>query len=181
MTKEPAEMVDVQKIDPDMEQLDAAWRGKSPGPAAMQSKQTPLEKRIDTPDKEWEELLQDQINDWVTHIKKIGNLAPKTNIAQRRIVHNVRELAEQAMTDNNAETSRFRCIKKSNKMYETPQTKVIKPIYSPSSGGSSGNDADGGDVNNFGPGGDGNGDFFGDAPDDELDDEQHTRIQICQV
>ena len=65
--------------------------------AGAPPERTPLEKRTDTPDKTSEELLTEQVNNWVGYVQSIGKLAPKTNVVKHRVVHNFRDLVEQAM------------------------------------------------------------------------------------
>ena len=79
------------------------WHGKSPGPEAMQKtagappKETPMTKPMQTPDKGWDELLKETIKDWANHVTKTGRQAPNEYIVDHRLVHNFRELVQQAM------------------------------------------------------------------------------------
>ena len=133
------------------------WHGKSPGPEVLQNRagtqptQTPMEKRIDTPeDKEWEDILDEQVKGWASLTQKTGNTAPRTKIVQRRIVHNFRELVEQDISKRGGANNKFKHIKKQTRGFETPKSKILRFVYSPSSGGSIGSGQDGGDFNNLG-------------------------------
>lgn len=135
---------------------------------------TSLEKRIDTSENEWEELLKEKVNDWVDYVIKTGRSAPKTNVTSNRLVHNFKDLVEQELAGKNVVKNRFKHIKKSNRPLGTPKGKTVRPVYSPSSGGDTGGGHSGGDMNNvgLGNGGGGHGDPRGDDP--EGDGEQYT-------
>ena len=68
---------DVQDPTPD------DWLGKSPGPEVMQGKtmamirQTPMTAQMETPNGDWEELLEETVEDWVNHVSKTGRQAPE--------------------------------------------------------------------------------------------------------
>ena len=55
--------------------------------AGAPPERTPLEKRIDTPDKIWEELLTEQVNNSVDYVQNVGKLAPKIVVVKNRVVH----------------------------------------------------------------------------------------------
>ena len=61
---------------------------------------------IETPDRDWDELLEDAIKAWVNHVSKTGRRAPEEYIVHRRLVHNFRELVEQAIAIMNGERGR---------------------------------------------------------------------------
>ena len=141
------------------------WQGKSPGPEVLQnktgppSKQIPTTTRMGTPDVDWNDLLQDIIQEWIGTIVKINKKAPEEHVVQHRLLHNFRELVEQAMQGQTIDKGRFKYLTRGNKghVYDTLITKITRPIYSPttiSSGDYSPADADAG-INNvtFGAGG----------------------------
>ena len=148
-----------------------SWPGQSPGPEVMQRtagappERTPLEKRIDTPDNTWEELLTEQVNKWVGYVQSNGKLAPKKNVVENRVVHYFRDLVEHALAGKKIMRSRFNRIRKGDKTLDTPKDKIVKQVYSPSSGGDTGGGHSGGSINNLGRG---NG---GDGPRDPRDED----------
>ena len=159
------------------------WPGKSLGPEVMQGraepppKHTPVTARMETPAKEWKDILEDTVQDWANHASKSGNPAPDEMLVQGRIVHNFKDLVEQRLDYQETNRSRFKYIRKGNKD-NPPQTRkrnIIRPAYSPgqsSSDGSSPGRSDGGAINNLALGrDDGDQGGSGEPPDD---DELHT-------
>ena len=69
-------------VDERHDPLFHSWPGKSPGPDVMQgksnnqSKEATMHAIIHTPEKEWSELVEDTVNDWVGLIGKTGECAP---------------------------------------------------------------------------------------------------------
>ena len=118
--------------------------------AGAPPERTPLEQRIDTPDNMWEELLTEQVNNWVGYVQSIGKLAPKHNVVKIRVVHNFRDLVEQALIGKKVTRSRFNRIRKGDKSLDTPKDKIAKPVYSPRSGGVTGGGHSGGSTHNLG-------------------------------
>ena len=83
------------------------------------SKQTPMTTSMETPDKEWDELLDEAIKDWVHHVSRTG-------IVQHRLVHNFREVVEKEMPNQDADRGRFKYLKREHKesSYTTPKRKL---------------------------------------------------------
>ena len=82
------------------------WHDNSPGLDVMQkqsrvsTQHTPMEKRIDTPDNEREDVLDHQVTDWAGHARMRGDTAFTPNIVQLRAVHSLLESVEQALPSN---------------------------------------------------------------------------------
>ena len=100
-----------------------AWLGQSPGPDVMQGrtsatvKQTPMAAQIETPNKDWDELLDEAIADWISIISRTGKQAPEEYVVQGRLVHNFRQLVEQRINNTTNPNDRFKIIKQSPKAY----------------------------------------------------------------
>ena len=72
---------------------------------------------------------------------------------------------EQALAGKKITRSRFNRIRKGDKTLDTPKDKIVRPVYSPSSGGDTGGGHSGGSIHNLGRG---NG---GDGPRDPRDED----------
>ena len=143
------------------------WFGQSPGPDVLQHKveapstQTPMMARMEIPTEDWDKLLEEQVKEWTNPVNKTGRPAPEEYIIEGRLVHNFRELVRQSIGTSIGGGGKFKYPNKTNRhnTCETPQHKIIKPIYSPSQSskdGDSPGEGDDKDLHNLGYGGSGN-------------------------
>ena len=78
-------------------------------------KQTLITTRMGAPDVDWNDLLQDTIQEWIGIISKINKQAPEEYVVQHRLVHNFRDLVEQATQGQAIEKGRFKYLTRGNK------------------------------------------------------------------
>ena len=106
------------------------WHGQSPGPEVMQgmikakNKEIPMHTDIQTPDKDWSEILEDMVKDWIGHVEKTGQSAPEELIVQGRLVHNFREIVDEKVTKESGKQREIQIFTEQTQKLDTPDAQT---------------------------------------------------------